>query len=161
MSAADTVKEFVRIANTAGLAKDVVDLLQAKVALLADKVAALEKDGAALTDENTALLRENRNLKLENENLQKQLQNARPKGEELDEICNKMLISLANYRGRDGITSNELIQHLGLPKAKGDYLFDQLVKRKFVATGAGVIGRGMFWCVTSAGREYMAKAGLL
>src|ERR1039458_3533231 len=86
MGATDTIKEFARIATTAGLTKDVIDLLDKKASLLAEQVAALEQ-------ENTTLLRENLNLKLENENLQKQLQNARPKGDELDEISTKMLVT--------------------------------------------------------------------
>jgi hypothetical protein len=154
MSAIDTAKEFVRLGSTVGLSKDVIDLLDKKASLLAEQVTALEQ-------ENTTLLRENRNLKLENEKLKGQLQNARPKGDELDEICKKMLVTLANADDHEGITDGELIQHLGLPKAKGDYFFDQLRTRKFVDTGGGVMGRGMFWSVTSAGRDYMARNGLL
>jgi hypothetical protein len=71
-----------------------------------------------------------------------------------------MLVTLANADDHEGVTDGELIQHLGLPKAKGDYLFDQLRRREFVATGGGVMGRGMFWSVTSAGRDYMARHGL-
>jgi|ERR1039458_3584806 DNA-binding MarR family transcriptional regulator len=152
MGATDTIKEFARIATTAGLTKDVIDLLDKKASLLAEQVAALEQ-------ENTTLLRENRNLKLENENLQKQLQNARPKGDELDEISTKMLVTLANFKG--SITDSELIQRLGLPKAKGDYHFDQLEKRKFVNSDGGQLGRGMFFYVTTEGRDYLAIAGLL
>jgi DNA-binding MarR family transcriptional regulator len=154
MSAIDTAKEFVRLGSTVGLSKDVIDLLDKKASLLAEQVMALEQ-------ENTTLLRENRQLKLENEKLQKHLHNARQEGGELDEIATKMLVTLANHTGRDGITSSELIQYLGLPKAKGDYHFDQLQKRKFVNTGGGVMGRGMFWYVTSAGRDYLARVGLL
>lgn len=154
MSAIDTAKEFVRIGSTVGLSKDVIDLLDKKASLLAEQVTALEQ-------ENTTLLRENRNLKLENEKLKDQLQNARTKSDELDDICKKMLVTLANADDREGITDGELIQQLGLPKAKGDHCFDQLKKRKFVGTGAGAMGRGMFWYVTSDGREYLSKAGLL
>jgi len=64
MSAADTVKDVVRIANTAGLAKDAIDLLEKKSTLLTDQVAALEN--------------ENAQLKLENIKLRQQLQNHQP-----------------------------------------------------------------------------------
>lgn len=159
MSATETVKDVVRIATTAGLAKDVIDLLQVKTVLLTDQVSTLEKDNVALAQENTTLLRENRNLKLENEKLKGELQNSRPKSDELYEIATKMLVTLANFDG--SITDGELIQRLGLPKAKGDYHFDQLQKRKFVNSSGGQMGRGMFFYVTSAGRDYLAKAGLL
>ena len=123
-----------------------------KASLLAEQVSALEQ-------ENTTLLRENRNLKLENENLKNQLEKTRPKGDELEEISTKILVTLANFIG--SITDDELIQRLGLPKAKGDYYFDQLRKRKFVNTGSGQMGWGWFYFVTSEGRDYLAKAGLL
>jgi hypothetical protein len=155
MSASDTVKDVVRIATTAGLAKDVIDLLEKKAGLLSEQVSALEQ-------ENTTLLRENRGLNTENQNLKNQLQTARPKVDQLDDIATKMLVTLANFDDtEDGITDGELIQRLGLPKAKGDYHFDQLRKRHFVASGGGQMGRGSFWFVTDAGREYMAQAGLL
>jgi len=85
MGATDTIKEFARIATTAGLTKDVIDLLDKKASLLAEQVVALEQ-------ENTTLLRENRNLKLENENLKTQLQNARPKGDELAQKTREILV---------------------------------------------------------------------
>lgn len=157
MSAADTVKDVVRIATTAGLAKDVIDLLQVKTVLLTEQVATLEKDNAALTQENTALLRENRNLKLENENLKSQLQNERPKADELDELAVKMLVAIANA---DSITDNELFRHFRLQKAKGEYLLDQLERRKFVDS-AGGNDRGWFYYATSGGREYLARNALL
>jgi hypothetical protein len=84
-----------------------------------------------------------------------------PKTDELDDICKKMLVALANFNGPNGITDGELIQSLGLQKAKGDYLFDQLIKRKFVDTDGANMNRGTFWQVTDTGREYMAKLGLL
>jgi len=150
MSAIETAKEFVRLGSTAGLSKDVIDLLQTKAALLAEQVTALEQ-------ENTALLRENRQLKLENENLKGQLQNARPKSEALDDICNQMLLRVANSRN---ITNNELIQAFGLGKAKGDFLLDKLWKRNFIRS-PGAIARGSLLMVTTDGREYLANIGLI
>ena len=154
MSAIDTVKDFARIASTAGISKDVIDLLDKKVVLLADQIATFEQ-------ENTTLLRENRDLKLENEKLKSQLEKARPKGDEFDPICNQMLVVLANSRGGDGITDDDLINHFRLPKAKGDYLFAQLRQRKFVDSAGGQMGRGAFWYVTDEGLAYLAKSGLL
>lgn len=86
---------------------------------------------------------------------------SRPKVDQLNEIETKMLVALANQPDHNPMTDEELIQRLGLAKAKGDYHFDQLRKRKFVATGGGQMGRGMFWFVTDSGRDYMAQAGLL
>lgn len=55
MSALDTAKEFVRIGSTAGLSKDVVDLLEKKAALLTEQVATLERENAQLKSENGKL----------------------------------------------------------------------------------------------------------
>jgi FtsZ-binding cell division protein ZapB len=154
INATETVKDFIRVAQTAGLSKDVIDLLEKKVALLAEQVASLEQ-------ENSTLLRENRNLHLVNEDLKKQLDNARPKGDELDELSTKILVSLANFQGGNAITDRELIQQLGIPKAKGDYHFDQLRNRKFIHSSSGAVGRGAFYFATTAGREYLATHGLL
>jgi hypothetical protein len=64
MSATDTAKEVIRLATTAGLSKDVIDLLEKKSALLTEQVAALE--------------RENTQLKLEVAQLRTQLKNSQP-----------------------------------------------------------------------------------
>ncbi len=152
MNAADAFKEAVRVASTAGLSKDVIDLLDKKAALLAEQVTALEQ-------ENTALLRENRNLKLENENLKAQLQNARPKGDELEEGCVQMLIAIANFSGL--ITTDEIFRQLGVPKVQGDHWFDQLTKRKFIDFGCFATDAGSPISATALGREYLAKKGLL
>src|ERR1039458_8201972 len=85
MGATDTIKEFARIATTAGLTKDVIDLLDKKAVLLAEQVATLEQ-------ENTTLLRENRNLAFENQQLKAQLQNARPKGDEIAQKTQDILL---------------------------------------------------------------------
>jgi hypothetical protein len=152
MNTADAVKDVVRIATTAGLAKDVVDLLEKKAALMAEKAFSLEQ-------ENTTLLRENRNLHLVNKDLKRQLENARPKGDELEEGCVQMLIAIAHF---DGIIRNDdIFQQLGFGKVQGDYWMDQLTKRKFVDFGLIGSSDGCAISATSAGREYLSKKGLL
>ena len=55
MSALATAKEIVRIGSTAGLSKDVVDLLEKKATLLTEQVATLERENAQLKSENDNL----------------------------------------------------------------------------------------------------------
>jgi hypothetical protein len=76
-AAAETVKEFVRIAANAGLAKEVIALLEKKAALLTEQVAALESEYA--------------NLKAENANLKAQLKLLPREGEELSRDTIKIL----------------------------------------------------------------------
>src|SRR5437762_12295696 len=73
MGALDTAKEIVRIGSTAGLSKDVVDLLEEKSVLLAEQVATLEREKAELKSENAR-------LKAEIAQLHQQLHDAEPAG---------------------------------------------------------------------------------
>jgi len=74
MSALETVKELGRMATTATLTKDVIDLFSKKVDLLEKQVAALEQ-------ENSSLKGENSNLKSKIGELEQQLESSRPKAE--------------------------------------------------------------------------------
>ena len=64
MSVLDTAKEIVRIGSTAGLSKDVIDLLEKKVTLL--------------VDENFELSTKVSRLEIENAQLRTQLQHLQP-----------------------------------------------------------------------------------
>ncbi len=64
MSATDIAKEVVRIVNTHGLAKDVIDLLEKKLALL--------------VEENATLSTKVSRLEIENAQLRTQLKNEQP-----------------------------------------------------------------------------------
>lgn len=55
MSALDTAKDIARIASTAGLGKDVIDLLEKKAALLTEEIASLRAKVSRLETENTDL----------------------------------------------------------------------------------------------------------
>ena len=73
MSAYQLAKDAARIASTATLSKDVIDLLQAKLSLLAEQIVLLDKKVALFE-------RENSDLKAENKNLRAQLENLQPSG---------------------------------------------------------------------------------
>src|ERR1019366_3534778 len=64
MSAIDTAKDIIRIGTTAGLSKDVIDLLEKKCALL--------------VEENTALSTQVSSLEIENGQLRRQLEDFQP-----------------------------------------------------------------------------------
>src|SRR5437868_2086557 len=72
MSALDTVKELGRMATTATLTKDVIDLFSKKVALLEKQVATLEQENAALKTEKS-------NFEKKVTELEQQLGRLRPK----------------------------------------------------------------------------------
>jgi uncharacterized protein with PIN domain len=67
MSAADTAKDVIRIATTAGLAKDVIDLMEKKLMLL-------EGELEATTRKNTLLEQRISELETSNRQLQEKVQ---------------------------------------------------------------------------------------
>jgi hypothetical protein len=77
----------------------------------------------------------------------------------LPDESEKMLVLIAN--APKGLTSAQVIHHLGLAQAKGEYFFDQVTKRKLVHASTARVGVGWFYYATQAGREYLAHNGLL
>ena len=157
MGAADTIKEFARIATTAGLTKDVIDLLDKKASLLAEQVASLEQ-------ENTTLLRENRNLKVENENLKTQLQNAQPVASGLSEGAIKIL-KFAFDSSRD-FTAPQIAATFKMKQGVVDFHIDELSKKDFIfwtSPGFAEFGEPTpppDLSITAEGREFIVKNGL-
>jgi regulator of replication initiation timing len=158
MSATETVKEIVRIANTAGLAKDVIDLLQVKAALLTEQVATLEED-------HTTLSSENRNLKLENETLLKQLQNARPYADRLDETTEKIL-KYAFEQTRD-LSAPHIASVFKMKQGVADFHIGELRDKDFISWktfgSSGTLGDESAlpeFTITAEGQKYIVKNGL-
>ena len=96
MSPKAIAKDAIRIATTAGLSKDVIDLLKEKVALLTEKIGTLEQEKSVLRTENT-------NLKKQIENLQQQLASLSPEQQGLDETAIKFLKILFDRGGETGL----------------------------------------------------------
>lgn len=78
----------------------------------------------------------------------------------LPDESEKMLVIIANSSG-GRITLDMVIRRLGLPQARGDYLFDQLCKRKLVSSSSGQMGLDSSFHATSSGLEYLHQKGLL
>ncbi len=126
-------------------------------------IASLQSEQAEAHEQRIALMTENAQLKqkiaaFEQSTSQTQQRSTQTEGQ-LDEIATKMLVLIANTN--TNMTPQAVIQFLRLPTAKGEYHFDQLLKRKFVHSHGGQMGVGFFYHATAAGREYLAKAGLL
>jgi hypothetical protein len=119
--------------------------------------------------ENARLRAQLTELRTQVETLQRQLETARAEiqgfrqqkpNDRLPDESEKMLIVVANDPSGE-LTLARVIRHLRLPQARGDYFFDQLLNRELVDTAGGQMGVGMFFHATKAGREYLAKHGLL
>jgi hypothetical protein len=70
MNITETAKEVIRIANTAGLSKDVIDLLEKKLALLTGELEASARKISLLESRIFQLEKDNTNLRGQLENLQ-------------------------------------------------------------------------------------------
>jgi regulator of replication initiation timing len=152
MGATETIKEFVRIAATAGLSKDVIDLLDKKTSLLAEQVALLEQ-------EKTSLLRENRNLKSENKNLKTRLQEAKPKPDQLSEQTAAVLRFFFDHP--QDISDPQVARKFQISEGiAGHHTGILLNKRLISQTTVGIMGSPPQFQITAAGREYCVKNGL-
>jgi hypothetical protein len=142
----EDVKEIVRIAASAGLAKDVITLLEKKAALLTEQVAALEREQAS--------------LRAENANLKAQLRLLPEDGEELSGDTKKILKLFFDHAC--DISTEEILEAFNLKPSVGDYHIDVLIKKKFIRettvemlepSGSGVSKFGL----TTLGRRYVLE----
>ena len=148
MGALDTAKEIGRIAVTSSLGKDVIDLLEKKVALLTEQIATLET--------------ENANLKKKIAELQQELDSLRPKQGELEEGAVKFLQLLFQH---GDTTAEYAAQVLGIPRGVAEYHRDALFDAQMICWTS--VGISTDWGESSGkvgllpkGRAYIVKRGL-
>lgn len=143
-------------------------------AILREKVGLLELQRSHAIEQRdateaklTAASGKVRELEIELSRTRQQLEDARENlkrlgGSQQDQLpteSEKMLAHIAN--ARSAVTCDQVIKHFGLSKAKGEFLFDQLLERKYVYHTGGQIGVGWFYDATSEGRKYLARTGQL
>jgi DNA-binding MarR family transcriptional regulator len=142
MSAIDTAKEIVRITSTAGLSKDVIDLLEKKNALLAEQITSLET--------------ENSNLKKKVEGLEQQLEHVRPKGELQPDAVRFLKVMFQ----QGSLPVSQIAAALGMEKGMADYHRDQLLQAKMVGWPmVGTMGRESSLLLLPKGRAYLVEHG--
>jgi hypothetical protein len=153
MGAAETVRDLVRFATTAGLSKDVIDLLENKASLLAEQVSALE-------NENTKLVRENRSLTMENQQLITHFQSAQPKEQEIDAKTQEILKFLFRQNGQ--VAVSELARHFNLKVNVAKYHLEKLVENQYVMCPGFVMGGGgpLGYSITGEGRKFIMEQRL-
>jgi DNA-directed RNA polymerase specialized sigma subunit len=144
MSATDIAKEVVRIASTHGLAKDVIDLMEKKLALLTQEV-------TDLTSKNTILVTRVSQLESDKANLESQIQKLRPESDALDQQSKDILKFF--FDRPDGLTSDEIAHRFKLSNSAADYHVDVLFKRKFLQQLS--MGMSPRCCINHNGREFV------
>lgn len=149
MDITNIAKDAIRIANTAGLSKDVIDLLTAKITLLDEK---LIETKAAFSD-----------VMMENQKLRKQLADLTPVQESLPEPQTKILqllhhnesLSVEQIAGSIGISAPDTKGHLDALSAD-EYVVLDLNKSMGISS---VIGRSSL-VASRGGRQSSSQKSL-
>ena len=142
MGALDTVKDIGRLASTATLSKDVIDLLKEKITLLTEQIATLQK--------------ENTDLKAKVYELEQELKSVKPKGDLAADTVRVLRLLFDN----DGLTVSQIAGFLGLAKGMAEYHSGALRERKMIAFPMVItMGEENSNYLTQKGREYLVKGG--
>jgi len=143
MSAIDTAKEIARIASTASLGKDVIDLFEKKVALLAEQVTTLETENADLTQKAA--------------NLEQQLAGVPPKGELHPDAIRFLQLLFKHDRG---LTLSQIAGALGISKGMAEYHHDVLLDAEMVGLSVRMPkGTALKVFLEAKGRAYLVEHG--
>jgi hypothetical protein len=143
MSAIDTAKEIARIASTATLGKDVIDLLEKKVGLLAEQVTTLET--------------ENANLKQKVANLNQQFAGTGPSGQ-LHPDAIRFLKLLFHHD--KGLTVSEIAGSLGISNGMAEYHHDVLLDAEMVGLSVRIPKASTpIVFLEAKGRAYLVEHG--
>lgn len=119
MSALDTAKEIVRMTSTAGLSKDVIDLLEKKLAIITGELADATRKSGLL---ETRILK----LEAENANLKAKIQNLEPIEQRLtDEDMN--VLRFMDVAG-DTIYPRQIAAKFGIIESRAIWLLNRLTE---------------------------------
>ena len=152
MSTTSLAKDALRIVSTAGLSKDVIDLLNLKITLLDEQLTTLTEEVLALKGKNFDLLRELEELK-------KQQGDLSPFPDEFDETTNRIVTSMF---GASDVTKEGISRQIGIEFGVAEYHFDLSFREKFIKqtrigiksyNGHSPAGYGL----TPSGRAYAVK----
>jgi DNA-binding MarR family transcriptional regulator len=148
----EIAKDVIRLVTTAGLGKDVIDLLEKKVALLTEKIGTLEKEKSVLQTENA-------NLKQKVYDLEQELDRLRPRQGGLEEGAEKILLIL--FSSLDPTPSLEqMASRLGVSKGIAQYHADRLEEAGMIQLAAGG-STGAIYILTPKGRAYVVENNLV
>jgi DNA-binding transcriptional ArsR family regulator len=142
MGPQDIAKEAIRIATTAGLSKDVIDLLKEKIGLLTEQVTTLET--------------ENTNLKQKVANLEQEIEHIRPKQGGLGEDSERILKLLFDHG--QSLSIEQIASAVGIHKGIAEYHRDVLRDARMIGPPGGVVYAGHeTYKLLTKGRAFVVK----
>lgn len=123
MNASEIAKDAIRLATTHGLSKDVIDLMEKKLALLTENM-------TFLSDENKTLKAENMNLSYKLAEFNKKAVGMAQLPDGFDETTDQIIISM--FASSDESTMEALSFALKLPMGMIQFHFDIMMRHSFV-----------------------------
>lgn len=142
MGEGEITKDAIRIMTTAGLSKDVIDLLKEKISLLAEQNTTLEKEKAAIEKKATEL--------------ERQLANLQPR-EELHQDSIRFLKVL--YQSGE-LPTSPITGLLGMDKGRVEYHRDKLLEKEMISWKQVVgLGDQTPLLLEPKGRAYLIERG--
>lgn len=147
MDITNLAKDAIRIANTAGLSKDVIDLLTAKITLLDEK---LIETKAAFSE-----------VMLENQKLRKQVDDMKPVDDGLDDPACEVLKLL--FMNSEGLDMRSICSHLNIEHGVTSFHVGVLLEREFIGFTKRVLpgmrSSSNIFYIKQPGRSYVMKKG--
>jgi hypothetical protein len=146
MNLSNTAKDVLRVATTAGLSKDVIDLLTAKVSLLDEKL-----DNASLRISE---------LEAENKELRGKMSDSPSDDDGLDDDCRRILLHF--FDTDQGFTIDQIASHFEFHPSVAKAHFDTLRLRTLVHTPTRIVTYGSrvgpaVYTITTDGRALAMK----
>lgn len=153
MNLSTTAKDVLRVATTAGLSKDVIDLLAAKVTLLDEKLVE-----ASLSLEQARI--KIAELMAENKELRNKLKDSTSVDDGLDDDCRRILLHF--FETDQGFTIDQLASHFEFHPSVAKAHFDTLRHRNLVSTPVRIVTYGSrvgpsVYTITPDGRALAMK----
>ncbi len=133
------------MASTAGLAKDVIDLMERKLALLTGEVAVL----------TTRISK----LEIENGELRAQLKHS-PQVVQV-EITDLQQTILRILAGVESMRAEEIAKRLQVGQHVADHHLDKLYQAGMIWAEFATYGAPICWLLMPTGRDYLVERGLL
>ena len=129
MNPIEISKGAIRAVTTAGLSKDLIDLLEKKLSLLSDEISSLKEKNHLLRKENLELNARLKDAKNMISTFQKEKENDHPRPPGFDETTDKIILMMFDS-GK--VTMNWIAQSLEMEMGMVEYHFDLMFKANYV-----------------------------
>ena len=129
MNPIDITEDAIRVVTTAGISRDVIDLLEKKLSLFSDEISSLKERNLFLREENLELKTQLKDAKNTISKFQKEEENDHQRPPGFDETTDKIVLIMFDL---SKVSMERIAQSLGIEMGMVQYHFDLMRKAKFV-----------------------------